>query len=725
VLKFKNIFLKSSKTYFFLIFLFSFSVAAAQKNPKTDSLLFAAKSVKNDSVRANIYNKIASHYLHARPDSAKFYLAKAFSAAYSKNILTELSQYYSMTGALNYWDGKTDTANAYYLKALAIDEKYKLKSNIIADHIHLSKVCSSKGNIDKALDHLFKGLELAKKAGDREQEADCLFSIAVLYDREDAPLKAITFCENAIVIQKEINDSAGMAYSYHRMGLAYEGIKKYDEALKFLELSYEIRKRIGAKAQFGASLNGIGLVYMDKGEFQNALVKFYDAYKFWSEANDKEGVVIATGNLGELSLKMHDNENALKYLLQSYKLADEIHALSFEKGSARAISEIYYQKKEYKTAYDYFTRFSNLRDTLFSDENASRMVQMQSKYESEQKEQKILLLTKETELQQNENSRKRVILNAFYVGGILLLILIFMAILNIRQKQKTNLKLRSANSEIELKNSRLTEVYHELEQNRDEVAGKNKEITDSIKYAKRLQEAILPGNDFITKLFPESFILYKPKDIVSGDFYWFEQWGGKKLFAAVDCTGHGVPGAFMSIVGYNQLSQAVNESGLSKPNLILNALNKGITKALKQTLEGSAVKDGMDIALCSFDETTSILEYAGAYNSLWLIRNGKFTEVKADKKPIGVFIGEELQMFTNHEIKLEKGDLVYVFTDGYADQFGGPKGKKFKYKHLQQLVIENSGLPMNEQQKILDATLEEWRGMLEQVDDILMIGVKV
>lgn len=636
-----------------------------------------------------------------------------------------LSRSYASQGRMNYKNGRIDSALFYYTKALDLDMRLNRMEDASADHVQISRVYSLKGNIDTALDHLRKALQLAQNGGFKEQEADCLFALAVLYDRMDQPSKAITFCENAIVLQKEIGDSAGMAYSYHRMGLAYEGLNKYDEALKFLELSLEIRQKIKAEKQYGASLNGIGLVYMDKKEYQLALKKFYDAYKYWSAADDKEGMVIATGNLGELSKRMGDNENALRYLLQSYELADKIHAISFQKGTAHALAEIYYEKGKYKQAYEYYSKYSNLRDTLYNDENSQRMAEMQSRYESEQKEQQIRLLTKEKELQNSELSKKRFMLNALAIGGVLLLVLVFMAFRNIRQKKRVNNKLSLAYTEIEHKNEKLVDVYKVLEQNRDEIAGKNKEITDSIKYAKRLQEAILPSRDFIHGLFPSSFVLYKPKDIVSGDFYWFEHSGGKKLFAAVDCTGHGVPGAFMSIVGYNQLNQAVNENGLTKPSLILNALNKGITSSLKQTEEGSTVKDGMDIALCSFDEKTNILEYSGAYNPLWLVRDGKMTELRGDKKPIGVFLGEELQAFNNQVVHLLRGDSLYIFTDGYADQFGGDKGKKFKYKQLMELVLSISEKTMDEQRDILDRTIEKWKGDLEQIDDILLIGVKI
>ncbi len=717
--------MRSSKQIILFVFFLNVVFCFSQESLKIDSLRFSLKGHSNDSTGASLNNSLASEYIRINDDSVKKHLSLALKIALQKNISYELSRNYSIAGNLNFINGITDSAFSFFSKALVIDISLKLSKNLIDDYMHLGRVFASKGNIDKALEYLFKGEELAKKTTNKEQEADCLFRIAVIYDRQDQPQKAITFCENAIVIQKEINDSAGMAYSYHRMGLCYEGIKKYDDALKYLELSFDIRKKIGAKAQYGASLNGIGLVYMDEGDYQKAILKFYDAYKYWSEANDKEGIVIATGNLGELSVKMNDDDKALKYFLESSKIADEIHALSFQKGTFRALAEIYYRKGNYKIAYDYFGKFSDLRDKLFSDENSQRMAQMQSQYGSEQKEQQIKLLTKEKQLQDSELGQKRFFLNATMIGGVLVLLLAFMFYNRYRLKQKANDSLQNAFQEIEEKNGKLIEVYNVLEQNRDEIVTKNKEITDSIKYAKRLQEAILPTNDFISKLFPQSFVLYKPKDIVSGDFYWFEHWGDKKLFAAVDCTGHGVPGAFMSIVGYNQLNQAVNESGLSKPNLILNALNKGITKSLKQTLEGSTVKDGMDIALCAFDETKNTLEYSGAYNSLWLIRKNNLIEIKADKKPIGVFLGEELKPFTNHEIQLEKGDTVYVFTDGFADQFGGPKGKKFKYKPLQQILLDNQHLSMQDQKELLDSIIEKWKGTLEQVDDILIIGIRV
>jgi serine phosphatase RsbU (regulator of sigma subunit) len=253
---------------------------------------------------------------------------------------------------------------------------------------------------------------------------------------------------------------------------------------------------------------------------------------------------------------------------------------------------------------------------------------------------------------------------------------------------------------------------------------KNKDITDSITYAKRIQQAILPPDRLVKKLLPESFILYKPKDIVSGDFYWVTEWGNKVMFAAVDCTGHGVPGAFMSIVGQNILSQSVNEYGLSRPNLILNALNKGVSRTLGKDSD-NVLRDGMDLALCAIDLKEMKMEFSGAMNPAWVLRDTEIIELKGNKFPIGSYVDGADQHFENTEFQLKKGDRIYVFTDGYADQFGGPKGKKFKYKNIKTLLLDTRHESMDRQLEILDRTIESWRGNLEQIDDILVMGVKI
>ncbi|HCA82862.1 MAG TPA: hypothetical protein DEP18_03680 [Flavobacteriales bacterium] len=295
------------------------------------------------------------------------------------------------------------------------------------------------------------------------------------------------------------------------------------------------------------------------------------------------------------------------------------------------------------------------------------------------------------------------------------------------------LRSLAASAAIAIDNARLYENLEykvrertaEVVKQKEVIEEKNKHITDSIVYAKRIQEAILPPEDVFKLHLRNSFVLYKPKDIVSGDFYWIERKENKILFAVVDCTGHGVPGAFMSIIGYNGLNQIVNEYNITQPAEILNNLNRIISATLKQRAEESKIRDGMDLSVCSIDLENHKLEYAGANNPIFIVRNNEVIEVKADKQPIGNFVGEEDFRFTNKEIDLLPNDRLYVFSDGYADQFGGPRGKKLKYSTFRDLLIENCDLPMEEQKRVLDQMFETWRGDLEQIDDVCVIGVGI
>lgn len=264
----------------------------------------------------------------------------------------------------------------------------------------------------------------------------------------------------------------------------------------------------------------------------------------------------------------------------------------------------------------------------------------------------------------------------------------------------------------------------EIEKQRQKLEELYKDVTDSIRYAKRLQDSILPPDYQVRNMLPESFVLFKPKDIVSGDFYWFHKRDHQVLFAAVDCTGHGVPGAFMSLVGSNALNQAVKEHGHSEPGKILDDLNKLSSEALNKNAENNSVRDGMDLALCSLNTQTMELEYAGANNPLYLVRDGQIHQIKADKFAIGAFEPGS-KLYTNHKMQLQKNDCIYIFSDGFADQFGGPEGKKLMYSKFRDYLLSINTLSMVDQGLRLSDMIEKWKGNYEQVDDILVIGVRV
>jgi serine phosphatase RsbU (regulator of sigma subunit) len=265
----------------------------------------------------------------------------------------------------------------------------------------------------------------------------------------------------------------------------------------------------------------------------------------------------------------------------------------------------------------------------------------------------------------------------------------------------------------------------DIQRQKDIVTFQNENIKGSILYAQRIQSAVFPPVAYINEILPDNFILFKPKDIVSGDFYWMAQKDGIAIVAAVDCTGHGVPGAFMSIVGNNQLNFAINVKNVIRPDEILNALNEGVTKSLRQTRLSTSVRDGMDISLITIDFKNLKLNFAGGYNPLFVIRNEELIQLKADKFPIGGYMGEQLKNFTNNEMDLQKGDVLYLFSDGYADQFGGTDDSKFLIKRFRDLLLKIHNEPMNEQKDILNQIHDDWRGKTVQIDDILVIGIRI
>jgi serine phosphatase RsbU (regulator of sigma subunit) len=293
-------------------------------------------------------------------------------------------------------------------------------------------------------------------------------------------------------------------------------------------------------------------------------------------------------------------------------------------------------------------------------------------------------------------------------------------------------KLEEAKSKLDDKVKKLwatsTAVHKEKERIniiKQEVERKHKEIVDSVTYAQRIQEAILPARSEINEAIANNLIMFKPRDIVSGDFYWFSQKGNESILACVDCTGHGVPGAFMSMIGNTLLNQIVNERDIHQPNLILNELNKEITSALKQDSEGSESRDGMDISIINLNTLNNQLQYAGANRPLYFIRNAELLiETKANKVAIGGHVQEEEKNFTNHIFQLQKGDTIYLSSDGYADQFS-PKDKKLMTKRFKEILLEIQHLTMPEQEKYLDKFIEDWKGNMEQTDDVLVIGLRI
>jgi len=317
---------------------------------------------------------------------------------------------------------------------------------------------------------------------------------------------------------------------------------------------------------------------------------------------------------------------------------------------------------------------------------------------------------------------QQLIMYLFMAMIMLLVFLGFFIYRNYKIKKEANIILSQKNTEILKQNEEIKQQKQEIEKQRDEIALQKQEITDSIKYASRIQQAVLPPIKIIENLFYENFFIFnRPRDIVSGDYYFITSKEQKLIVSAADCTGHGVPGAFMSLLGISFLNEIISKQSTIEADIILNQLRENIINALNQSSDKNN-KDGMDMVLCVFDFEKKIVQFAGANNPLYHIRNGELTEIKGDKMPIGLY--DELKPFTKHTIELQPNDTFYMFSDGYADQFGGPDGKKFKYKQLKEMLLSIQHLPMKEQHKIVEETIDQWKNGYFQVDDMLLIGIK-
>ena len=335
-------------------------------------------------------------------------------------------------------------------------------------------------------------------------------------------------------------------------------------------------------------------------------------------------------------------------------------------------------------------------------------------------EQEISNARKELAVKSLELQKKNIVLYGVLFVFALLLILLFVIYSHYREKKKLNVILESKNLELGNKNDKISIQNTQLEK-------QNIQIMKSINYGKRIQEAILPSNQLLKHFFKDFFVFFRPRDIVSGDFYWFSVQKDKLFVAAVDCTGHGVPGAFMSLIGNSLLNYIVNEKNIYKPSEILKELHIGVNKALSQSKSESDDRvDGMDMTLCVFDKSDKEIQLALANHTAFIINNGEVEEIEGDEISIAdELIGDEIPEFTNHVIPMDKNASLYMFSDGFPDQFGGPKNKKFYVSKLKKLLVENQKLNSNEQLDILDNTFENWKGEIRQYDDVLVMGFKL
>ncbi len=739
------------RLYLRILFLLFFCSSITVASNRLDSLLKLYNAEKVDTSRIRLTLKISKLMVLESPQDSTdlLYLHKSYlSSKLSQYPYLKLKVCRSLGDAYIRFN-LFDNALRYfkeYLSLAAQQNNVELKGEAF---IAIGNVYDAQRKHEEALKVTLQGYNEVKNSGSRILIAQLCQGLASQYYQMGQSGEAIKYFYKALDIHEELKDTLRMINSLKNLSLAHDGIKDYDRTKQLLLRAINLAKgnharslsglygAMGAMFQnmqqfdsalvyntkqirlldkdknpddLGIAYGNLGIIYKAMKNYELAKIHYLNALDIFKKLNSYRLETISYVNLGELSVITKDLSKAHTYFDQAIKQTESSGELDILVACHTGKYDAYVLQNDYKKALQEYTKVRALQDSIKQESNLTKILRLENEYEVGKKQKENELLKAQNNMKETligvakENEKRTKIF--LYSALVVLVIIMALAVL-----------LYKGLKENKEKNKIISEQKHLVEE-------KNKDITDSINYAKKIQEAILPPKELKYAIFSNAFVYFKPRDIVSGDFYWFTEKNGKRIIAAVDCTGHGVPGAFMSMIGNTFLTEIIEGKGITQPAEILSEMRHVVIKSLKQSDDLSESKDGMDMAILCFDDKNKTVEYAGANNPMWMIRDGQAIEYKADKRPIGYYRGKGLP-FTNHKIEHKSGDTFYIFTDGYADQFGGPRGKKFKYKQLMDILTSVQKEEMLKQEEILDKKFEEWKGELDQIDDVLIIGVRV
>jgi serine phosphatase RsbU (regulator of sigma subunit) len=788
------------KSILFIICFCVFSILKVKGQTKIDSLIRTAEKADPAS-QPKLFSNVAWAFYGKDFDKFSLYANKAYQIAtknkdhyYRALTLRQIGIFYDV-------NGESKRAIALIDSALVINKRINDIGGIIACVSSLGIIYFNNSDYEKALTYYQETLNYYEKKMDYSNMASFAGNIGGVYRDLNEDKKAMEYYLKATQYADKSGDLKSIGISYNNLGGQYLFEENYEESERCLLRSLKFKEQLGEEQSLSYTLQSLSELYLTQNKFEKAQEVISRSFELAKKTGDKKAQILSLLEIGKIQLQLGDSLGADEKFQSGYNLSVETNNLFYQSASAKKLSSTRKLLGNNASALHYYMVYSDIHDSLFRIDKFNAVNEMQTKYETEKKEQEILLLNKERLLnhvelmraneerlrksrelefanqekelndvllqktqsenitkdkenqvlkmneqvknaelaksqaekkEANELSKRRTLqLYGALIAAVLIVLLLGLMYKGYREKKRANLNLVQ-------KNDLIQKQKLEVEHQKELVEEKNKEITDSITYAKRLQDAILPPIASISKCFPQSFVLFKPKDIVAGDFYWLEIVKSQNntervLIAAADCTGHGVPGAMVSVVCSNALNRSVKEFNLHEPGLILDKTRDLVLETFEKS--DKDVKDGMDISLLSIEknvENDISIKWAGANNPLWFIQNGTWNEIKANKQPIGKT--DYPVAFTTHELTLQKGDSLYMFTDGYADQFGGPKGKKFKYKQLNDLLGSHSHLTFMEQRDRLNTIFEDWKNWqasgvsktgLEQVDDVLVIGIKL
>ena len=606
-----------------------------------------------------------------------------------------------------------DQALNYYFKSLSLREIIGDKSGVGNCYNNIGILYVEQSNYSKALFYYLKTLKIRIDTKDKQGEGDCYTNIGTVYNDQANYTKALEYYLKDLKICQEIGNQEGIAICYNNIGNVYHNQSNYVKTIEYYFKSAKILEELNSKAEMASCYNNIGSVYSFIPDYKKSLLYHLKSLSIKKELEDLHGMANSYINLSALYLKINDYKKAKVCSDSALQISNDIGDIDNERLSYQSLAVVSAHEKRFEEAYHYHIKFKNLTDTIFNIENSKNLGDLKTQYEVDKKETELKAeQEKKDVIATAETKRQRLILFTVSGIGILVLILAIVIFRNLRINQKKNRIITLQKQLVEIQKK-------EVENQKQIVEEHQKEILDSIHYAKRIQTSLLPSRNFLNQKLDNYFILFKPKDIVSGDFYWATVHGDNFYLAVCDSTGHGVPGAFMSLLNIGFLSEAINEKNILEPHEVFNYVRERLTNTISK--EGQ--KDGFDGILLRFNKNEEYITYSAAHNAPVIVSNNELIELPKDKMPVGVGVREE--SFKLHTIHTIPGDTLYLYTDGFADQFGGERGKKFKYKQLVNLLLANNKLPLNTQSELLNQTFENWRGNLEQVDDVAIIGIKL
>jgi tetratricopeptide (TPR) repeat protein len=593
------------------------------------------------------------------------------------------------------------------LKATEIQRSINDTAGLVDFYNKISTIKRKLGNFQEAIEFNSMALRLNEKTGNIKGEAESYSALGGIYYYMSDNENAIKYFRLALGLFEKLGDISRIAALNNNIGSVFNETGELQQALNYYKRSLEYYKTLKSEYAQAILSDNIGLAYSGLNQSGKALIYFQEALKLQEKNGNKDGYAHCLVNVAGLYKNMGEFNLSLETYNKALALAVELNLGNEELQIYQGLSELYEKMEKYKEALNYYKLYQQTNDTLLSIESREQLNELQTKLDLKERENKIILLSKENELANTQVQKQRLVMVGVIIISVMAFVLLFIVYRALQFSRVAK--------------ARLQEQNRQITEQRNEIQIKNKQLTDSINYASRVQDALNVPLEGLSNYVADYFLISKPQNIVSGDFYWFRYTNNHLFVCLADCTGHGVPGAFMSMLGRTLLNEVIGSPSLLSTNEILEQLRLKVKSSLHQsTMQGNT--DGMDMALCRINTLTLEVEYSGAFQSVFIIENNKAIELKADKMPVA--LSRKEAPFTVHKFTLDKGSTIYFSSDGFYDQFGGKQNDKITKPLFKELLEKIIDKPMSQQKWELESFFDAWKNKMEQTDDVMVLGIQ-